>query len=511
MKHIVKLRFKAFGNVRNYTNDEDNWPGNWSDMNTDHEREIQEFREFYRRNTPGRAIQMPIEDPSGEFNDLTGHPAARGCKSCRRYRRHCSMVKDGIYPCFCCTEDSLQCAPILVSAVKGRCEQCIEDGEDLCSFEDDPHQTTCDRCIESGHICEALPPGGYKADRIDIYDIIGGEDRRHVQCSTCRQEKKRCSLRKKSDYPPCNYCRRHGIGCTFFDLPNVDSQVRREGIGEVRQPTESEAPEVAVPGSNYFTSDDLADLIVGNETIESRSPTPEIEMEDHAGHKGGLTKIRTSFAHPIQFCTQVDGDSDCNFCEMPLFGMAGHFEREVHVIRWYNGLGFSEIGGGHCEENGHTRMCETCTITRLQTLVCPKHKIQRIISNGSVQDFYALADELISAKPGSSEMRRKLQRWCSMCFSEASFGCSSIQPSLHGEEEMEIQGCGFKLCDRCETTLREVFNGDADLLASEMEKVPKISMADERSCQLEGKARADVGFLRKGGLLMNNIIASEGS
>ena len=56
--------------------------------------------------------------------------------------------------------------------------------------------------------------------------------------------------------------------------------------------------------------------------MESRSPTPEIEMEDEAGHKGTLTKIMTSFAHPIQFGS-IENTSDCNFCELPIFGFVG--------------------------------------------------------------------------------------------------------------------------------------------------------------------------------------------
>ncbi|KAH7392476.1 hypothetical protein BKA66DRAFT_457565 [Pyrenochaeta sp. MPI-SDFR-AT-0127] len=391
--------------------------------------------------------------------------------------------------------------------MRGNCKQCFEDGEHSCSFEENPDQIVCEHCADNDYYCETLPPNGYKADRIDIYEVIGKQDRQHAQCTTCQQEKRRCSLKKMSDMPPCKYCKKNKIGCNFFHSPKVDHKRQRAATGKVKRPTEGDAPEVAMPGTDYFTAEDLADLEMRDEEMQSRYPTPEIEMEDNAGHKGILTKICTSFAHPIQFLTGEDGPSDCSFCEMPIFGVTGHYEREVHVIRWYNGLGFSEIGGGFCEENSCTRMCKSCTINRLQIILCSGHVLQPTLHDSFVQDFDALADELISADPGSSEMNYQLQRWCSMCFSIAAFGCVCIQPGLCGEEEMEIVGCGLRLCTRCEIALKQEFGDDIDLMAGEMEKSPKINMKDDQVGQLEGKVRADVSFLRTKGLLMNCVEA----
>ena len=86
-------------------------------------------------------------------------------------------------------------------------------------------------------------------------------------------------------------------------------------------------------------------------------------MEDTDGHKGMLTKIKTSFSHPIHFGA-IENTTDCNFCELPIFGFVGLFEKEVHVIRWYSGLGYTEVGGGHAE-NGPTTMCQVCNIGKL--------------------------------------------------------------------------------------------------------------------------------------------------
>jgi hypothetical protein len=191
--------------------------------------------------------------------------------------------------------------------------------------------------------------------------VIYTEDRPYIQCTNCRREKKRCSLKKKTDKPPCKYCKKHNIGCTFYEIPKVVKEKKAKAKG----PTEGDAPEVAIPDHDYFTKEDLEDLYNEDVYMESRSPTPEIEMEDEAGHKGTLTKIMTSFAHPIQFGS-IENTSDCNFCELPIFGFVGHFEKEVHVIRWYGGHGYTEVGGGHAQDKeGVTTMCQICAIGRL--------------------------------------------------------------------------------------------------------------------------------------------------
>ncbi|KAH9875413.1 hypothetical protein J1614_004905 [Plenodomus biglobosus] len=509
MKLIVRLRFKAFGNVRNYTNDEDNWPDNWSEIDSECERERQEYHDFFRRKTPGRLLQIPIEDPSGKVDDLTGYPVARGCKCCRKNDRDCSMVTDGIYPCMQCADENTDCEPIVATTIKGRCKQCVKDGIDACSFEDEPSHAFCDYCSEGEFLCEPLPPEGYRTERINIDELVYGEDRPYVACTVCRQEKKRCSLKKKTDKPPCKYCKKHYIGCTFFDPPKQEpatkaSAATRRPLG----PTEGDAPEVTMPSSSYFTAEDLADMEMRDEETSSREATPEMEMEDNAGNIGLITKIKTSFAHPIQFNVAAEDVSDCNFCEMPMFGVIGHFERAVHVIRWYNGRGYTEIGGGHCEDNGPTKMCGPCATIRLQIMVCEYHELERAIDGTDMPGLEEISDDLISAEPGSEEMLYQLQRWCSMCFAAAKFGCATVQPSVCGEEEENVVGCGLRLCDRCAARLKDEFEGDVSLMASDMDMLPKISVADEGG-NLEGRTRADVGLLKRDGLLMTDINAEE--
>jgi hypothetical protein len=468
-------------------------------MDTYQEHKLTDYREFRRSNTPDHELQSLLEDPAGKVDDLTGYPAARGCKQCRKHEQSCSMVKGSIYPCQECTEDGIECQPIQEPTVIGRCKQCDTSEEDFCSFEDDPTQTICDHCADNDHICEALPPDGYKAKRIDLDEIAYGPNRLYIACTACRRDKRRCSLKGKQEKPPCKYCKKNNIGCTFYDIPKLEIQKQ---TANKKTLLEEIAPEVVHPNSGFFTAKDLADMDRRNDNILSREPTPEIEMEDTEGNKGILTKIKTSFAHPIRFSVAIDANSNCNFCELPVYGMVGHMEREVHVIQWDTGLGYSEVGGGHCGDNGATTMCEECTNRRLQIIVCPGHQFERMTYESLENDV--LTDALLSAEIGSLEMQYQLQRWCSLCFSPAVFGCNVVQPGLLGDEESEVTGCGLRLCHDCEMALQKDFNGDFDRIVEFLDKQPKVSEADEMSGDVEGRPRADVGFLKQDSLLVRS-------
>ncbi|KAI4646303.1 uncharacterized protein J4E78_009225 [Alternaria triticimaculans] len=488
MKCIVRLRFENFGNVRNVTNEEDNWPEEWSDINSDAERELQEYRDFFRRRTPDRIMQQPIEDPRAEVDDLTGHPAARGCTSCRNNETSCSLVAGGTYPCDECFDMAQECEPIISPTEKGRCKQCVEDRNERCSFEDEPRQAICDNCADNEYICEALPPLGYRAERIIIDDIIYTENRPHIQCTHCRLEKKRCSLKKKTDKPPCKRCKKNHIGCTFQDIPKVVKEKKKKLLG----PTEGDAPEVAVPDHDYFTKEDLEDLYGEDVPMFSRSPSPELEMEDEVGRKGKLTTIKTCFAHPIQFGGQKD-TSDCNFCEIPNFGFTGLFEKEVHVIQWHNGMGYTEVGGGHAENSNGGRV---------QIVACGGHEIQHIFPIGMTPDFDQTAADLLESAETPAGCQQQLQRWCSMCFTPATFTCSTRQTSLF---DQEIEGCGLKLCIGCQVRLTQKFDNDSSLMAETLDLEPKASADEDMDPENSMVVRADVGFLCQEGLLMRSL------
>lgn len=507
-RKVVKFRFKAFGSVRDVTNDEDSRPeGYVSDSDDESAQETRAQKQtrgnhFCRQNTPGFIAQETIIDPLGELDDLTGHSAARGCIACRQKEQPCSMVKDGTYPCNECSAETEVCQPIIPHNVIGSCKRCIETGT-TCSFEDSPEQLICDQCTNSECLCEPLPFYGSKAGRVDIYEVMRGAKQSHTQCTNCRALGKRCSLKTKQDEPPCKYCKRKRFGCTFFDVKKPAGN----GSKKRKLPTEGDAPKVAVPGADYFTAQDLQDMMGNSEDdISSREATPEMDMEDIEGRRGVLTKVKTSFSHPITFDIANHGTRDCFFCEMPMFPMVGFTEREVHVIRWNNGAGLSEVGGGHSEHNGPTKLCTDCTLSRLQIMVCESHQVQRTHDHRNQEPFQQQIEYLMLAA-GTSEYREALQRWCSFCFSVATFACYCRQTSL--STDTELAGCGLKLCDRCELALRDEYVGNLSYMAFEMDKMPKISDVDDQEEYWEGRIRADVGLLSDDGFLNRTLNAEE--
>ncbi|KAF2639119.1 hypothetical protein P280DRAFT_403171 [Massarina eburnea CBS 473.64] len=531
-KLIVRLKFEAFGNVLNVTNSTDNWPDGHSILDTEDEHEQEERRTYFRQSTPGREPQIPVKDPYGELDDLTGYPEARGCKCCRQHLQHCSAIETGEFPCAQCTADDVDCHPLIEPKVKGRCKQCIERGTEACSYEtEDCQGVQCDECFEDDIICEAgLPPSRYTVNRADIDRVMRGPDRKWVDCTNCRMLKKRCSIKKKSDKGPCKGCKKEKVPCTFYSTPIFELSRKKQGKKKVVENGESSntaatstgylnikdiAPDVHMPDSTFFSPSDLEDLEKASSDDDNgndddtamRDPSPEIELEDAEGRKGTMREIRTSFAHPIKFCTGTVDDyvPDCNFCEMPAYSFVGSFERTPLVIPWPNGAGFTEIAGGHRETgDGATTMCQTCTFARLQILACEAHDVHPMPSLiPASDDFDTAAEELISAEPRSRAFQEQLLRWCSMCFSPATHGCCATQPSiLGGEDDEMMEGCGLRLCGRCEKEFREVFVGDSSAMATAFDREKKAREGDEEALKV---VRADVGFLKSDGLLMRSV------
>ncbi|KAF2105341.1 hypothetical protein BDV96DRAFT_592623 [Lophiotrema nucula] len=226
-------------------------------------------------------------------------------------------------------------------------------------------------------------------------------------------------------------------------------------------------------------------------------------MEDTEGRHGVVTKIWTSFSHPMKFDSEGTCPSSCSFCTMPCFGMVGYTEKQVHVLKWDNGLGYSELAGGHRDTFDNTYMCQQCVMDRVQVMFCPGHEI-KTLDNGE-QDFDQAAADLMEAEPATPMLRFQLQRWCSMCFSLAAYQCCAAQPDLMGaseEGEAMLNGCGLRLCASCECKLRKDFGCECDAMAATLDKEPKMRAKTKDGTIV---TRADVGFLTKEGLLMRNV------
>jgi hypothetical protein len=260
-----------------------------------------------------------------------------------------------------------------------------------------------------------------------------------------------------------------------------------------------------------------------SEAQEESDQDNELEiMEDTEGHSGILTTIKTSFAHPMVFSVESPGHPnavlDCNFCKMPIFGMIGHFEQDVHVIQWSDGLGYTEFGNGHREGNDATTMCQQCTFHRLQIMTCSEHTIQPMDLVQDQLDYSIAVENLISIQGGTEEMQHELRRWCSLCFSLATHGCCTPQPSINADEDevdpLMMDGCGFRLCGRCAQKFDQIYQNDLHSMATALDKEPKPTLAEadeedsEGDLSDQGTVRADVGLLRVDGLLMKCVEAS---
>jgi hypothetical protein len=285
------------------------------------------------------------------------------------------------------------------------------------------------------------------------------------------------------------------------------------------------ASECSTMGPGFFSPQDIAYMRHEKSPQEDETEEPEPEepvmMTDVAGHHGLLTKIKTSFAHPMVFSVVPNPDAvqDCNFCEIPVFGMVGHFEREVAVIQWENGLGYTEIMNGHREDHGPTTMCEMCAYQRLQIMMCPDHRLHKMMVENEV-DFDSAAEELIITEGRTAAMQQQLQRWCSLCFSLATHMCCTSQPSVsageEGVDQSELEGCGLRLCDECAHKLVQIYDNNLDTMATVFDEISKPKEKDDdddseigeetpTEANEQSSVRADVGLLRMDGLLMNLV------
>ncbi|KAL5384290.1 hypothetical protein DPSP01_005438 [Paraphaeosphaeria sporulosa] len=536
-KLIFKRKIAAIGTLINITDNQENWPDGHSIMDSEEEAEREELLAFFRKDTPTRTRNLHIPDPTGEYDDLTGHPLVRGCKSCRSDGHDCSMVIDAEYPCQDCVDMQTQCEPFIVPGVFGPCNRCVEQGQ-TCSFENsngEPQMAMCDECLEADNLdCKARPRRGYRSDRIDLDRVHYGEDRKYLSCTHCREEKKRCSLKKKTDRPPCKRCKKQKIGCHFYDVapPEKENPAKNKketeeeatGSEKPKDPKrtllEEIAPETSIPGSDFFSPEDLAYMEADSSADESDAQDDEASenelIEDAEGHRGFLATIKTSFAHPMVFSINPPGHPkavlDCDFCYIPVFGFVGHFEREVHAIQWSNGQGYTEFGNGHREEKDATTMCHECTFHRLQIMVCSDHVIRHIELHEDQLDYHAASEVLISVEGGTPQMQYELQRWCSLCFSLARHQCCSLQPFVGADDEGDgavmMEGCGLRLCDRCAQELGQVYQNNLHDMVTALDKKAKpkqVETDDGEEAEEQGTIRADVGLLKLDGLLMKCV------
>jgi len=179
----------------------------------------------------------------------------------------------------------------------------------------------------------------------------------------------------------------------------------------------------------------------------------------------------------------------CHFCEEVGYGLLGMGSKTVEVIDRDDGKGLEEISGGHGEDGiEKTRMCISCTMQRMSTIMCLAHEMTPASNHGEgpVDKNEALSQLL------SGQMESSIQ-WCAICPTPATYGCSA--PVEDG-----CTGCGLLLCETCMPAMVGSHDGDLQGMLGDLKDQP----SEDRIIGL----RADYDLLRQDGLLMRYVLSS---
>ena len=505
------------------------------------------------------STQLPaIPDPLGLVPDLRHHPAARGCKVCRANNTTCPLqLVDGSYPCTYCVMEDAHCELITPPTVKDACLRC-QCLHRPCSYLDDgTAEGPCDECAEEwererdgGHgkhgrePCLAGPaPGSVQRAWMELMPV---QERKFKACTACRQVKKRCSLKSKTAPPPCRACRDAGIACTFTEIcrTNKGKRAVRDDGGDGDDDDDDAAEETddeddgdeAVHRQHDNCAADASHSALSRLSLNpstpppgrpsqhqlpdpdspaaSRPPTPSFLMTDAHGHRGLTTTITTSFTHPVTFNHPPTPTHPCHFCASPAFALFGLGSRAVYAIAWGNGLGYTELIGGHGADGVEaSRMCARCTGERAQVVLCPGHEfvaVEEKEGGGEGEGGLVEAMERL-VEVAEEDAERERRRWCWVCFGLARWRCAVDQGGVPveggGGDGVDGEGCGLRLCERCVGWLVERFEGDLDRMVEVVQGGMEVGGKDAR----ELIVRADVEFLRMDGLLMRNLTAMAGA
>ncbi|KAK0282516.1 hypothetical protein LTR91_001501 [Friedmanniomyces endolithicus] len=438
----------------------------------------------HRERTENRKTEHEVDLP----DDLTGYPAARGCRACLDLGIHCPLLDDEhAWPCHTCNEDDTECELITTPDRKRACEGCKRP-KTVCSYTYTlDHSGPCQGCAERGHHCVAGP------DKDGIRTRIRYE--RDWAANPLPLPKKSKPLKT---YWTCLHCRHAGRECSFMTSMGGDDCTACEMAGNIcifEQTTTPPKASMTVPARPQKR----CSAETGRVREETPTKRPKLafrkaKVEAQRAPPGNTTTIFTKLCHPIVF---NDETAACNFCDGSSMAMLGLEQTAVEVIDWENGGGLKEVGGGH-KANGHTstRVCTICTMQRMPIIMCPKHRLRPIPGTASRSlDTDGALTALFAGRI------RKKDRWCSICPALATYECETAQEDT-GAFERPGRGCGLQLCETCMPSLAGVYKGDLQAMLGELTD----EFSDERPLGL----RADFELLKQDGLLTRYILwASE--
>ncbi|KAK3066558.1 hypothetical protein LTR53_017043, partial [Teratosphaeriaceae sp. CCFEE 6253] len=381
--------------------------------------------------TPGNnvsdgALSNVLDQPI----DLTGHPFARGCRGCLSLNIRCPLLDDErAWPCLTCLEDENDCELVTPAKHKRACEGC-KRRRLTCSYTYTlDHSQPCLGCADGGHTCIAGPdkdltPTRLRYDRDWVKDPLPPPKKpkklkTYWTCMQCREGCRECSFSAGTIGEDCTACEMASAIC----IPEQTTVPPQAALAtpQKRSLTENqpEPPKKRMRTHSTLVADQTptkqAKAAKTASTIEATAaPLPE---------SPGITKtITTRLCHPITFnAEETPGALLCSFCDGSSNAILGLDAKEVEVIDWEDGRGLTEISSGHTSDGQpQTRICTTCTMQRMTTIMCAKHelrlnraaKLKILDPDGAITTLF------------SGRVRAK-DHWCSLCPALAMYECET--------------------------------------------------------------------------------------
>ena len=403
-------------------------------------------------------------------SDLTGHPIARGCWECLGIGIECPLLKDErSWPCSTCLDDDHDCDLVTPPIRKRACERC-KRRRIVCSYNITPnHGEACQQCMDEGYRCVAGPAKDAIRTRIR-YDRDWVKDPLPKE-KPPKPRKKVARVDHRKAHRPSSF--------------SATGSIKQASAADIS----GESCSVGAHGQQYQSS------ILPRETTKKRKSgnnsglvLPSI-FARIVKQSGGTSKMTsTKFCHPISFNYEdkTNGKLPCHFCAEIGYAMFGLGAKEVEVVDWEDGRGMEEVSGGHKGEGiENTRICASCSLSRLRIIMCLTHELQPIPGvQKDALDMNAAFTELMSGTAGMS------RRWCVVCPSLALYECCTPSDGS--------KGCGLMLCEQCKVTLTGLYDGDLQKMLPELE--------DEATDQRMLGLRADYKLLKQDGLLMRYVL-----
>lgn len=329
---------------------------------------------------------------------------------------------------------------------------------------------------------------------------IRDEDRfaqRH-ECVACKKAKKRCSL-KKLDQPPCTRCHTEGLDCVKY-TPGEEPEIL-----DNPSVTLSKAPTLPTPSSSLETPSQIIRAHAAAQQFGPMGPlgvskeNPIVVLDSPCSlptlaSDGTVVVIKTHWAHPINFQHIPTPKEPCHFCSDFRYGIFGYGLLDAEVIRYPGAADLQETGNGfRAQGREATRMCVSCSLSRLHISRCKIHLLQR--------SAYP-RDDLIQAYTHQLTIAKLLPalssgacRPCALCPQPAIWKCCADQRlDRMGRRVSETagkgKGCGLILCDSCAKQV----HADGGVLKR------NTVLAARRNSFNIGQ-RADMDFLFPGSLL----------